>query len=259
MSIDAHVHVAPHKDDLGGRQDASVETFLAAFDASPLDRVILLPIEPCISTDFVAQAALHRPDKILILGSVDPHHGAEAVSRFDWMRAELSVRGLKLHPRRQRIDMNLLPVLQELTSRAARYGLPLLIDSFPYGKTATTDTTLELIAALGERVPEAKIIIAHMGGLRVLEALNVARTNYTMFFDISLIYSVYRGSHIEQDIFYAIRRLGADRCLYGSDYPDAGLTQSYEDMRTALDQHGFGAADLDQVFGNTAAELFCVT
>jgi uncharacterized protein len=258
MIIDAHAHVAPHKEDLGARQDASVETFLAEFDASPLDRVILLPIEPYISTEFAAQAASHRPRKIFILGSVDPHRGTEAVRRFDWMRTELQVRGLKLHPRRQRIDMNLLPVLQELTSCAARYDLPVLIDSFPYGKTVTTDSTLELIAALGERVPEAKIIIAHMGGLRVLEALNVARTNYTMFFDISLIYSVYRGSHIEQDIFYAIRRLGADRCLYGSDYPDAGLTQAYEDMRKALDQRGFGGADLDQIFGKTAAELFCV-
>ena len=98
-----------------------------------------------------------------------------------------------------------------------------------------------------------------MGGIRILEALILARTSYTIYLDLSLTYSVYRGSHIEQDVFYAIRRIGADRCLYGSDYPDVGLTESYEAMRDALDVRGFSAGEQDWIFGKTAQDVLRIS
>lgn len=255
MIIDTHCHVHPQQDGLGSKQDASVASFLEAFDASPFDRAVLLPIEPVIPTDFVFEVAAQRPGKIFCHGSANPADGPDCARTFAALAERYPLCGLKLHPRRQGFANADFPAVKALVEEAANRGLPTLIDCFPYGKGALKDDSLELIDALADALPKASLIIAHMGGIRILEALIVARTSYTIYLDLSLIYSVYRGSHIEDDIFYAIRRIGADRCLYGSDYPDVDLTQAYEDMRAALSARGFTAEDQEWIFGKTAESV----
>lgn len=255
MIIDAHAHVHPDAAGLGAGQDASVERFLAELDASPLDRIILLPIDPVIPNEFIFETAKLRPDKIICFGSADPNRGRAAVELLERLAAEHSIRGLKLHPRRQHFSGTDFEAVRCLVERAADLSLPVLIDAFPYGRGALKDDTLELIEALSEAVPKAALIIAHMGGVRILDALILARTSYTIYLDLSLIYPVYRGSHIEQDIFYAIRRIGPERCIYGSDYPDVALGPAYAGMREALDAHGFSSSDQDWIFGKTAAHV----
>lgn len=255
MIVDSHVHVHADPAGLGEKRDASPETFLANFDESPLDKAVLLPIAPVIPVEFVAGVAAQRPGRLAFFGSVDPSAGRGCLEELEAQKAQHPIVGLKLHPRRQGVSLSDLPLLAELVALAARLELPVLIDSFPYGRSTLHDDSLEVIAALAEAVPSATLIIAHMGGLRVLEALNVARTSYTIYLDLSLILPVYRGSHIEQDIFYAIRRMGAARCLYGSDYPDVDLSGSFHLMREALDANGFGSGDQDWILGNAAARL----
>jgi predicted TIM-barrel fold metal-dependent hydrolase len=253
--VDTHCHVHPNQAGLGEKQDASEQTFLAELDASPFDRVVLLPIEPAIPTDFVFRVAEQRPDKVRCYGSANPADGPACVPAFEAAADRHPIIGLKLHPRRQGFSAKDFPVVKDLVAAAADRGLPTLVDCFPYGRGALRDDSLELIEALSEAVPKAPLIIAHMGGIRILEALIVARTSYTIYMDLSLVYSVYRGSHIEDDIFYAIRRIGPDRCLYGSDYPDVGLTESYEAMREALNTRGFSAKDQEWIFGKTAESV----
>jgi predicted TIM-barrel fold metal-dependent hydrolase len=256
--IDSHAHVHPNPEGLGEKFNASADTFLKEFDASPLDKIVLLPIEPFIPNGFVQEVAAQRHGQIYCYGSADPTKGDEAIEGFDDLAASGSIVGLKLHPRRQGFGLEALPVVTRLAERAVAHDLPVLIDAFPYGKGALGDCSLELIECISESVPKAHIIVAHMGGVRILDALILARTSYTIYLDLSLIYAVYRGSHIEQDIFYAIRRIGPDRCLYGSDYPDVGMTQSYQDMRDALDAHGFDDNEREQIFGRTAAGILAV-
>lgn len=255
MIIDTHCHVHPEQDGLGAKQDASEEAFLEQLDASPLDRIVLLPIEPVIPTSFVFDVAAKRPGKIFCYGSANPADGKGCVAAFEAHADRYPLCGLKLHPRRQGFTAKAFPAAKALVECAAGRGLPTLVDCFPYGKGALQDDSLELIAALAEALPKAPLIIAHVGGIRILEALIVARTSYTIYLDLSLVYSVYRGSHIEDDIFYAIRRIGADRCLYGSDYPDVGLAQAYHDMREALDVRGFTAEEQEWIFGKTAESV----
>jgi len=250
--IDTHCHVHPQQGGLGAKQDASEQAFLKELDASPLDRIVLLPIEPVIPTDFVFNVAAQRPGKIFCYGSANPADGKSCVPAFESIADQYPLCGLKLHPRRQGFSAKDFPAVKALVECAAGRGLPTLIDCFPYGPGALRDDSLELIEALSEALPNAPLIIAHMGGIRILEALIVARTSYTIYLDLSLIYSVYRGSHIEDDIFYAIRRIGSNRCLYGSDYPDVGLSESYHAMREALDTRGFTAEDQEWIFGKTA-------
>ncbi len=255
MIIDAHAHVHPDSEALGPKQDASVSTFLKKLDASPLDKIVLLPIEPFIPNAFVQEVAAQRPDKIVCFGSANPKDGKQGVEAFEALAQSGTIKGLKFHPRRQGFGLSEISDAIALAQCAARHDLPILVDSFPYGKGALRDESLEIIEALAEGAPTANIIIAHLGGIRILDALILARTSYNIYLDLSLTHEVYKGSHIEQDIFYAIRRIGADRCLYGSDYPDTDLSGYYHGMRAALEANKFTSTEQDNIFGGTAAKI----
>ncbi|GMW03438.1 MAG: hypothetical protein AMXMBFR84_45720 [Candidatus Hydrogenedentota bacterium] len=255
MIIDSHTHVHPSTTGFGRNRDATPDTFLNELAASPVDIAVLLPIEPIITTEFACSVAARDPKKILCYGSVDPTLGLPAVERLEQLFGAHTLYGLKLHPRWQKITKDHWPTVFELVRQAAKRGRPTIIDCFAYGKGALRDDSLELIEATAEAVPEAKLIIAHMGGTRILDALILARTSYTIYLDLSLILSVYRGSHLEQDIFYAIRRIGADRCLYGSDFPEVGMSTSLTDMKTALVARGFSDDEMEWIFHKTAAHV----
>jgi hypothetical protein len=253
--VDAHVHIHPRKDGFGDRFDASLDALIRSLDASPVDRAILLPIAPDIPNAFVAEAVARYPTKLLAFASVNPVTSANPANELEQAVLKYGFRGLKLHPRRQRFGVNETNEVTVVVRKAAELRIPAMFDAFRYGPRALRDTSLELIERVAETVPEADIIIAHMGGNRLFDALTLARSSRRIYFDVSLILARYKGSSIEQDIAYAIRRLGADRCIYGSDHPDVELGESYTLMKEYLDNHGFSEDEQAEIFGGTIERL----
>jgi len=253
--VDAHVHIHPKKEGLGARFDASLDGLIGSLDASPVERAVLLPIEPEIPNVFVAEAVAKYPDRLIAFASVSPLAEKDPAQELERVIERYGFKGLKLHPRRQALGVEHADKVARVVRTAAQLGVPTVLDAFPYGGRALRDTTLELIERVAEMVPEAGIIIAHMGGHRLFDALTLARSSRNIYFDTSLILTRFKGSSLEQDIFYAIRRLGPERCIYGSDHPDVELCASYSLMRAHLDKHGFSENEQAEIFGGTIAKL----
>lgn len=255
MIIDAHVHIHPKKEGLGARFDASLDGLIGSLDASPVERAIILPIAPDIPNTFVSEAVASYPDRLLAFASVNPVTDKNPVQHLERTFNEHRFKGLKLHPRRQGLGVEHTDKVARVVQKAAQLGMPVIFDAFPYGARALRDTTLELIERTAETVPEASVIIAHMGGHRLFDALTLARSSRNIYFDTSLILTRFKGSSLEQDIFYAIRKLGPERCIYGSDHPDVELGESYVLMQEHLDEHGFSDDEQAEIFGGTIARL----
>jgi predicted TIM-barrel fold metal-dependent hydrolase len=253
--IDAHVHIHPDKKGLGERFDASPEALMRSLDASPVDLAVLLPIAPEIPNTFVSEAVAAYPNRLLAFASVNPVTEEKPAERLERAVAEHGLKGLKLHPRRQGLGVEHTDKVVRVVEKAALLGIPVVFDAFPYGRKALRDTTLELIERVAESVRDATIVIAHMGGHRLFEALTLARSSRNIYFDTSLILARYKGSSLEQDIFYAIRRLGPERCIYGSDHPDVELGASYALMREHLEKQGFSEKEQRELFGGTISRL----
>ena len=118
MIIDTHCHVHPQQDGLGANQDASEQAFLKELDASPLDRIVLLPIEPLMPTEFAFNVAAKRPGKIFCYGSANPADGLDCVAAFESIADRYPVCGLKLHPRRQGFSTNEFPAVKALDRKS---------------------------------------------------------------------------------------------------------------------------------------------
>jgi uncharacterized protein len=154
---------------------------------------------------------------------------------------ELGARGIKLHPRAQRFDAGderLAPVF----ALAAERRVPILI----HGGRGLPPVAQGL-AALVERNPEVRLIIAH-AGIADLDALTTAMAGRrNVFFDTST------WSPIDLLDFY--RRIPPEQVLYASDYPYGQQPASlYIALRTA-EVAGYGEEQLRNLLGANAGRI----
>lgn len=255
MIIDGHTHIHPRPNGFGSKYDASVASLIQAIRQSPVDKAVVLPIAPEISNEFVVAACREYPDELIGFASVDPRLGKKAVEKLEEEVTSFGLKGLKLHPRRQgfgyRHFLNILPLIQQ----AAKLNIPVLIDTFLYGQDFLKGNVLELVNDLAIAVPKAMIIMAHMGGHRVFDAFMIAKANKNIYLDISYTLLYYRHSSIEKDIGFIIKKMGAERVVYGSDHPEMPLCPTFEESIRILEQFKLTARELDGILGKNIADL----
>ncbi|MBI4354997.1 MAG: amidohydrolase family protein [Candidatus Omnitrophica bacterium] len=255
MIIDGHTHIHPHADGWGGRYDASLATLVEALTQGPVQRAVVLPIAPKVSNDFIAESCRRYPDQLIGFASVDPMAATAGIEELERAVGQLKLKGLKLHPRLQGFGRNEYTQLVPLIQRAARLNVPVLIDAFPYGKELFETRAVELINALAEAVPDANLIMAHAGGYQLFEAFLVAKAHRNVFLDISYTLPYFRGSSIETDLGFVIRKMHAQRIIYGSDHPEQPLAAAFTETRVVLERYGLTPKQMDAVLGENLAPL----
>jgi predicted TIM-barrel fold metal-dependent hydrolase len=175
---------------------------------------------------------------------VDPGAGARSDLVFlDAHRSRIS--GLKLHPSLSRVrvtDRGYQPFLDF----AARERLPVLVHCGQWQEMASYKFVLEL----AERYPRTRFIMAHGGGnnagLRIEAPKEIERRGSP-----ENIYVDLTGLGLWWAAEIAIRRLGASRFLYGSDFP-LGHPRVLLGLIDAL---RIPAADKDRILGQNLLQL----
>lgn len=255
MIIDCHTHIHPQADGFLPNRDASLATLIEALRHGPVDRAVVLPIAPEVSNDFIADACRTYPDELIGFASVEPLKGKSAIEQFEEAIVHLGLKGLKLHPRRQGFGQADFEQIVPLIKKAADLMVPVLIDAFPYGQSVFKTHAVQLVNDLAVVVPRAKLILAHAGGYQLFDALMVAKSNPYVFLDISLTPLYFRGTSVENDLGFVIRKMGAERIIYGSDHPDIPILTAFEQMMEVLDHYGLTTTQVDAILGNNLVEL----
>ena len=253
MIIDAHVHIHPDPKGFGENYDASLGTLIDLLTRSPINKVVLLPIYPMVTNAFIAEACQKYPDKLIGFASVDPSGGMESIEQLEQDVFQYNLKGLKLHPRLQNFslsDSGIIPLLQ----KAADLDLPTVIDVFPNGIGLEKSFPL-LIDRVATDVPRAKIIMAHFGGYKLWDALFVAKAHSNIFVDFSYTLLYFRGSSLEKDLGFAIKKLGSNRCIYGSDHPEMEINKTFESSLEILNQYQLSSQDMENILGETISSL----
>lgn len=256
MIIDAHVHVWKEEGNAFAKGKGTPDQFkkdLAKKD-SP-DRVILLPIAPHVGNDFVASLVQENLERVIGFASVHPYQN-DAILRFTEDVKKYHLKGLKLHPRVQNISLE-DPRVIALVQIAAELKLPILVDCFPQrvSTIAFEELIPERIGELAARVPQANIILAHVGGCRVWDAFTVARAHENIYFDFSFSPIFFKDSSIQQDLAFVLRKVGAHRCIYGSDYPEVSFEEGVAAGRRLTELAQLSSEETAFFFGKTIISL----
>ncbi len=257
MIFDAHTHVYPGA---GGfwKRASSAAALVEAMDRAGVARAAVLAIEPQLPVSVVREAVLAYPDRFVAVGSVDPLADG-ALSALEMQVTTLGVRGIKLHPRLQRIEWTDLSRLQPVAIRCGELGVPLIVCTFPGGPELFTGRAVELCHALAAAAPATSIVMAHAGGHKPLDALLVLKARPNTFVDLSFSPLYFEGSSAAQDFEYLVRRADPSRVLFGSDFPAASIDDSLAWLHRVFDRVGTTAADQAAILHDNASRLFAST
>ena len=260
MIIDAHTHVHPDQDGLGERYDARLETLLAELEHSEVDKAVILaeaidvPYVKRIENAYVAECCAKHPDKLIGFASIHPFEHANAAKVLEDDVRRFGLQGLKLHPRFQGVGAD-DPRLVPLVEKAVELDLPIAIDALLWKPTPLKIQMPINIDALCKRVPDARIIISHAGGLQFLDALAVVIANNRVCLEISRTLQFFTGSPFEAQFMFVLKTAGAKRVIYGSDYPQDRLQETYATARALFEKYEFSGEDLEWIFGKTFLSL----
>ena len=278
MIIDAHTHVfppdfiaqrhalLPHEPAFAAiyrNPQAAMVTatdVLAFMDAAGVDAAVICafawtdPQRCRRANDDVLEAAARSGGRLIPFCMLQPTAGADQTAAEAQRVAAAGARGIgELRPAQQGYRLDGGPEAALLADLAVRHRWPLLFHvSEPLGHAYPGKAGLPLheFAAFVAAYPQVTVIGAHWGGGWPLYAPmpEIRAALPRTFVDTAATSLLY-----DDAIFDAVRRaVGADRILFGSDFP---LRDPAEDL-ACIRSLGLPSADLDAILGGNAARLF---
>lgn len=236
MILDFHTHIFPDTvaaraiaalEEQGGVRavsDGTVSGLLRSMDEAGVDRSVILPVstrEHQVSSINRWVTGL-RGERLIPFGTLFP--GMAGVREEAARLADYGIRGVKLHPDYQSMDLD-DPRMEPLLETCLDHGFTVLlhagrfIPTYPPGRT-----TPEMIVEMLRRFPGIRMIVAHMGSLEMWDEVERSLAGSEVLFDTALCFR-----RMPEHKFRSIlRRHGVQRVLFGTDYPWLGQHDALE-------------------------------
>lgn len=224
----------------------TIPNLLRDMQTHHIDLSVVLPIEYADGCDRSARliAACRQTNALILFCSIHPKDVRWREKLDTYLRS--GAQGLKLHPNFQRIRMNSREV-GEICEAFAPHHLPLMIHSGITGREPQTQRYADLreFWPILQRFPDMPVVLAHAGITQYDLAIQLARRHEQVFLEIS----GQPAQHLRQ----ALDALGAERLLFGSDWPFWHQRHALQAAREAA--HGDAAIEQAILFANAARLL----
>ncbi len=276
MTLDAHTHLFPEevqknrrpfysRDEsfrqLYGNEKArlaSLEDLLQSMDREGVDRSVVCGFpwsDPGLcreGNDYLLHCAQRHPHRIIPFATIPLHSLRRAEKELErcLSRGAKGIGELAFY--RGRITARDILRLSSWARSLAGSGVPLLLHvNEPVGHDYPGKSlmTLQPIYHLLQRVPEVMVILAHWGGGFFFYELmpEVAQVSRNVYYDTAASPFLYRP----QVYSTAVRIVGADRILWGSDFPLLPPSRYFRELAGA----GLSARVRAKIQGGNAQRL----
>ena len=227
MVIDIHAHVYPQKiavraaQSIGAfygvpmRHDGSVDTLLARMREGGIDRalihsVALSPVRAATINNFIAQSVNEHPQQLIGFATLHPDMSLNEAGDELKRALSLGLRGVKLHNDMQQIALD--DPRMDTIYDVCQDTCPLLLHM---GDSRYHYDNPSQVPAILRRFPRLRLLCAHMGGYTEWDAARQYLQHENVLVDCSSSYFVLGDA----GLLDGIRFFGADRVLFGSDFP----------------------------------------
>lgn len=259
MIVDFHTHTFPeriaaptiqklaHMSHIKPFSDGSNSGLAASMAAAGVDYSVVLPVatntrQVCHVNDSAAQVNdNYRKTGIISFGCMHPDFPdwKEELARI----ANMGLKGIKLHPVYQDVDLDDLRYLRIL-DRCGELGLIVLTHAgldigIPGKVNCSPDMTLRALKQVGP----VRMILAHMGGWRNWDQVEELLVDTDAYLDTSFTLGrmtplgdgFYGPSELnmmeEEQFLRMVREFGADRLVFGTDSPWGGQAEDVARFR----------------------------
>ena len=208
MIIDGHVHIGTT---VFFHMKADGDLLVRLADEAGFDRIFVTHLNALFydmrqGNDELASEIARHPDRLIGYVSVPtPRLGTRAIEEIKRCHEQYGFRGLKIYSHPE------APITEPAT-------WPLLETAAEFGMTILAHTTPAECDELMTHVPQARLVMAHMGGHPYAfgdwhRAVAVAKKHDNLLLDTAS--SMIDNGMIE----HAVSELGAEKILFGTDMP----------------------------------------
>ncbi len=260
--IDFHAHIYPQKivekatESVGNfygvtmDHDGSIETLLksgekASVDAFVVHSVATVPHQVESINNFIAQACREHPGKLIGFGTLHPEmeNAEEEIDRC----ISMGLRGIKLHPDFQKFNMD-CSAMGTIYRACANRSLPILMHCGDYRYDYSHPRRL---AAVLDEFPKLTVIAAHFGGWSVFDIAAEYLLHRNCYLDTSSAIFMMGCRHTKE----LILMYGADRILWGTDFPMGDHTKELESFRS----FGLSEEESEKILYQNAEKILGLT
>jgi len=257
MIIDFHTHVFPpqiKKDRskyidsdpcfaiLYSKKNAKLATadeLIASMDKAGIDISVIVNIgwtthELCVETnDYILESIARYPQRLIGFCTVQPHSYEAAITEIERC-AQAGIRGVgEMRPDIQLLDLVDEEIMKPLIEVIKKHKLILLTHtSEPVGHNypGKGNITPDILYPFIRSYPDLTIVCAHWGGGLPFYALmpEVKQAMNNVFFDTAASPFLYSPQIYNQ----VIQLVGAEKILFGSDYPLLAQSRLLEEIRS---------------------------
>ncbi len=218
---------------------ATAEELIASMDKAGIDISVIVNIgwtthELCVETnDYILESVARYPDRLIGFCTVQPNSSQAAIAEIERC-ARAGIRGVgEMRPDMQLFDLGDEEIMAPFIETLKKHNLILLTHTsepvghdYPGKGAITPDVLYPFITSF----PDLTIVCAHWGGGLPFYALmpEVKQAMSNVFFDTAASPFLYDPQVYNQ----VIQLVGADKVLFGSDYPLLAQSRLLNEVRS---------------------------
>ena len=266
--IDAHMHILP--DDVHEANPDSEDVWVYAdlhkyrtmMDSHGIDKAVIMPLNDpwLMSMEFTIDAVhknlfemkQHYPGRFYAFADIDTRNtSAESLEAIRKAIQEYGVDGIKIHPNNTGVDLD-SEYNRSIFTFAQEHRIPVAIHSYPNSESDRS-ASYRIINIL-DQYPKLTAIVSHMGAYQWEQLLSTRA-----YVDISAVLPDYVRTYGIEKTNEILRKFGADRLIFATDYPDSRVLEPdeiYDSYFDILNQMDFTEEEAEKIaYGNISQIL----
>lgn len=257
--IDAHIHILPDAVHEANPESENVwlrtdlNQYSEMMESLCIEKAVIMPFnDPWLMSMEFTVDAVHKnlyemkqryPGKFYVFADIDTRNTCdESVEAIRKATQEYGLDGIKIHPNNTGVDLD-SAYNQPIFAYAQEYKIPVAIHSYPNSEDDRS-AAYRIVNVL-KQYPDMTVIVSHMGAYQ-WEQLLPTRA----YVDISAILPDYVRTYGTAKTNGILRKFGADRLIFATDYPDSRSLQPdeiYDSYFDILNQMDFTKEEAEKI------------
>lgn len=156
---------------------------------------------------------------------------------------------VKLHPRISNITRRDFDAVRDTLMTMDAEAI--VVDNWVFGPQIENHIGTELTIYLSQNLPDKRIIMAHAGGVRILETMLLTRPLENVYFDLAATCCYFKKTSVQRDIIHFLKYT-KERVMFGSDYPEFPVQKAIKAIKNGLEKAELTEEEQSKIMYKTA-------